>query len=243
MTSDTSTTGATTTDSGERPFDAVVFDYGGVFSASPHEGMARGDEVLGLPPGTLVELLGFGFDAPEPEPGEPYTNGWQRLEVDEITIDEYGEWVASRSVEIVGRPLTLAEAFAAGFGGGMGVFWPMVHQAMHLKQAGYRLAICTNNAVAFREGWKAQVPIDLFDVIVDSSEVRLRKPDPRIYELVCAALDVPLERAVFIDDHPRNVAAAAALGMRAIHVTDPMTALAELQEATAVGFGAGWQAG
>ena len=228
-----------TTETGVRPYDAVVFDFGGVFSASPHEGMARGDEVLGLAPGTLVELLGFGFDEPEPEPGEPYTNGWQRLEVDEITFEEYGEWVASRSVEIVGKRLTVAEAFAAGFGGGMGVFWPMVHQAMRLKEAGYRLAICTNNAVAFREGWKAQVPLELFDVIVDSSEVRLRKPDPRIYQLVCAELEVPLDRAVFIDDHPRNVEAAAGLGMRAIHVVDPLVALSELQEATGVRFGAG----
>jgi epoxide hydrolase-like predicted phosphatase len=231
-----------TTDA-ERDFDAVVFDYGGVFSASPHEGMSRGDQVLGLPPGTLVELLGFGFDAPEPEPGAPYTNGWQQLEVDEITFEEYGTWVAERSVAITGRPLTVGEVFAAGFGGGMGVFWPMVHQAMHLKQAGYRLAICTNNAVAFRDGWKSQVPLELFDVIVDSSEVRLRKPDPRIYELVGELLGVALERSVFIDDHPRNVAAAASLGMRAIHVTDPMVALDELQQVTGVGFGSGPVAG
>ena len=145
--------------------------------------------------------------------------------------DRQGLHVHTVASDGEGRPVVLIHGWPLS-----GESWS--EQVPALKEAGYRLAICTNNAVAFREGWKAQVPIELFDVIVDSSEVRLRKPDPRIYQLVCERLGVPLDRSVFIDDHPGNVAAATALGMRGIHVTDPMVALAEMQEATGVGFGA-----
>ena len=67
-----------------------------------------------------------------------------------------------------------------------------------------------------------------FDVIIESAVVGLRKPDPRIYELVLSKLDVDAEAAVFLDDLGINLKPARAMGMTTIKVTDPAGALAEL---------------
>ena len=71
---------------------------------------------------------------------------------------------------------------------------------------------------------------DLFDVVVDSCMVGMRKPDPRIYQLVLDELDVVAEQAVFCDDHPGNVAGAERVGMHALLVTEPAASMAALEE-------------
>ena len=79
------------------------------------------------------------------------------------------------------------------------------------------------------------VPVDeLFEVIIDSSAVGVRKPDPRIFQLALDALGVPAHEAAFVDDHPGNIAAAEALGMVGILVgPDRPQALVALNEALA----------
>ena len=80
----------------------------------------------------------------------------------------------------------------------------------------------------FREFWRAMLPLDeLFDVVIDSSEVGMRKPDPRIFHLALESLGgVEPGRAVFLDDYPGNVVAAQSVGMHAILVeTDHLPAL------------------
>jgi epoxide hydrolase-like predicted phosphatase len=107
----------------------------------------------------------------------------------------------------------------------------MVERAQRIVAHGYRTALVTNNAHEFREGWRRLVPADeLFQVIVDSSEVGVRKPDPRIFELALARLGgVPPERALFLDDAASNVAAAEKLGIRSVLVrSDLSDALAAL---------------
>ncbi len=209
-------------------FDAVIFDYGGVFSSSPFGRTAAAEEMLRIPHGSLSELLGYGLDVPEPATGEPYTNKWHQLEVDETSFEEYAEWVADRSEPVFGRRVEVFELISVGFGS-MGIYWPMVHEARRLGEAGYRLAVCSNNIASFRAHWQAQIPIELFDVVIDSSEVGVRKPDPRIYELTAERLGVRPDRAVFLDDHPANVAGARAVGMAAVQVDDPMVAIEELR--------------
>ena len=111
----------------------------------------------------------------------------------------------------------------------MGIHWMVVAKVRELREQGYRLAICTNNIASFRDRWQEQLPMELFDVIVDSSEVGVRKPDPAIYLLTCERLGVTPEVSVFVDDHPGNVAAAEALGMAGVVVgVDPWLALDEL---------------
>jgi epoxide hydrolase-like predicted phosphatase len=89
----------------------------------------------------------------------------------------------------------------------------------------------TNNAAEFREGWRKSIPVDeLFDVVVDSSEEGVRKPDPRIFELTLERLGVEAARSIFLDDFAGNVTAAEALGIKGILVgSDQVEAVAELE--------------
>ena len=106
-----------------------------------------------------------------------------------------------------------------------------------LRAAGVKTAIVTNNAAEFRDAWRAMLPSeDLFDAIVDSSEIGVRKPNPEIYRHALAAVgNVAPERAVFLDDYDGNVVAARALGLTAILVEPDFTgALDELARLTGV---------
>jgi epoxide hydrolase-like predicted phosphatase len=101
------------------------------------------------------------------------------------------------------------------------------------RERGLRTALLTNNIAEGRDFWQGMLPIDeLFDAAIDSSAVGMRKPDPRIYLHTLELLGVvDPTRAVFLDDFPGNIAAAEALGMAGILVTDdPTEALARLDE-------------
>ena len=74
----------------------------------------------------------------------------------------------------------------------------------------------------------------MFDVVIESSKVGVRKPDPRFYEIALDAVDVAPDDAVFLDDLGVNLKPARALGMTTIKVDDPAVALAELE--AVVGF-------
>ena len=99
-----------------------------------------------------------------------------------------------------------------------------------------KTAAITNNWAIEDDGDR---PLDdlarsLFDVVLESSKLGLRKPDPRIYELACEELDVEPAEAVFLDDIGANLKPARAMGMTTIKVTDPVEAIAELERV--VGF-------
>jgi len=93
-----------------------------------------------------------------------------------------------------------------------------------------KLGLLTNNVKEFGEHWRATFPIEeLFEVVVDSSHVGMRKPEPEIYLLTCEQLGIEPSSAVFVDDNADNCAAARALGMETVHFGEhPGTALAEL---------------
>jgi putative hydrolase of the HAD superfamily len=113
----------------------------------------------------------------------------------------------------------------------LGVQDVVVDRVAALKAAGYKTQFLTNNVREASADWRAMVDVDaLFDVVVDSSEVGMRKPNPAIYRHALALLGgVAPERSVFLDDAPGNVAGARAVGMHAVLVgADPMPALAEL---------------
>jgi epoxide hydrolase-like predicted phosphatase len=103
----------------------------------------------------------------------------------------------------------------------------MLEAIRRIRERGLRVAALTNN-------WRTTRPrgpnplSEYFDVIVESAVVGLRKPDPRIYELVCRELGVAPSETVFLDDIGRNLKAARALGMTTIKVDDPEAALREL---------------
>ncbi len=110
------------------------------------------------------------------------------------------------------------------------VYEQIVARIRDLRSAGYRTALITNNIREAGDQWRAKVPLDeLFDVVIDSSAVGLRKPNPAIFHLALEQLGgVEPGRALFLDDHPGNVAGAEAAGLRALLVDDPDVALADL---------------
>ncbi len=113
---------------------------------------------------------------------------------------------------------------------GAGVRSEVVALAREITAAGTGTALVTNNVAEFREHWRRSIPIDeLFHHVVVSSEVGLRKPDPRIFELERVGASDP-SRAVFLDDYEGNVAAARRIGIHDIRVTaDFAKALDELR--------------
>src|SRR5262245_51509287 len=202
--------------------EAVLFDFGGVFTPSPFDAAEELGAELGAAPGRVLEIV-FG-------PYHEDTNHpWHRLERGEIPLLEARDAIIAlgRAEGIDSDPMRL---FAL-MGRGDGARASMVERAQRLVAHGYRTALVTNNAHEFRDGWRKLVPADeLFQVIVDSSEVGMRKPDPRIFQLALARLGgVRPERALFLDDPASNVAAAEKLGLCAVLVrSDLRDALAAL---------------
>jgi putative hydrolase of the HAD superfamily len=156
------------------------------------------------------------------------TGAWAALERGELTIDEF-----ATALE--------AEAEAAGFvldarvqiqtvGGGFGARPAMLHAIECIRAHGLRTAALTNNWVATDGRASPNGFGELaFDVVVESAVEGVRKPDPRIYELVLQRLGVAATESVFLDDLGINLKPARALGMTTIKVTDPDVALTELE--------------
>jgi epoxide hydrolase-like predicted phosphatase len=108
-----------------------------------------------------------------------------------------------------------------------GIPRPLMLEALRrIKSHGLRVAALTNNWVSETPRPRALPPY--FDVFIESSVVGLRKPDPRIYQLVCRELGVTPAEAAFLDDIGLNLKAARALGMTTIKVEEPEAALREL---------------
>jgi putative hydrolase of the HAD superfamily len=108
----------------------------------------------------------------------------------------------------------------------------MIAFLRELRDGGYRLAMLTNNVREWEPHWRRMLPVDeLFDVVVDSAFVGMRKPEPAIYHLTCERLGVPPERCVFVDDVERNCEAAREVGMTAVVFRDSAVAIAEVRAA------------
>jgi epoxide hydrolase-like predicted phosphatase len=202
--------------------DAVVFDLGGVFTESPFEALRAAGAARGA---TFEEALEIVFGSYDEDTDHP----WHRAERGELDLEtcraEIRALAAARGFELDLYDL-LAHLSTDG-----GVREEVVERARSLRAGGYRTALVTNNVAEFREFWRPLLPLDeLFEVVVDSSEVGVRKPDPRIFALVLERLGgVAPSRSVLLDDYPGNVAAARRLGWHGILVEpDPAGALAEL---------------
>jgi putative hydrolase of the HAD superfamily len=191
--------------------EAVVFDFGGVFTASPFTGIHAWHEAKGLDPALGVRVVFGPYDEDTDHP-------WHRLERGEIALLAAAEQIKAVAAE-EGLDIELSEMF--GSMGGSSIRTDMVDKAIELRRAGFRTGLITNNIKEFSDGWRAMIPVDdMFEVIVDSSAVGMRKPDPRIYQMCLDQLGVAPERSVFLDDAPGNIAAAEALGMTGILVED-----------------------
>ena len=207
-------------------YRAVIFDWGGVVSTSPIASFLEYAQGIGLEQAELFRLFGAEYSSSEEDEPE---RAWHLLETGRLTLEEYVRHIGDQSHELIGAPLD------PSFGdfqmmAPVGVHWMVVHRIRELRAAGYRTSLLTNNVREWEPHWRATTPCEeLFDDVVDSSVVGLRKPDPPIYHLACERLGVRPEEVVFLDDFVENVEAARALGMGGVVVgPDPWAALAEL---------------
>lgn len=207
--------------------EAVIFDYGGVLSTTPFAGIAEYEQKMGYPEKSLARLL-FGKGASPQGPTDEPDHDWHLLETGRLTLDEFHSRLAERSEAALGQPLDLGDYAQFLRELGVGVHWMMIHRVRELRAEGYRTAILTNNVREWGGYWKGSIPLDLFDLVVDSCDVGLRKPDPAIYRLTCERLEVAPESAVFLDDTRRHVEGARQVGLHAILVRDPWAAIDEL---------------
>ena len=208
-------------------FDAVMWDFGGVFSPSPFSTIER----IGNEKGYDAErFFGAVFGSYDGDSDHP----WHRLERGEI------DFMAARAsiMELAqsdGMEADPLELFMRMGQEGGGMRQEVVMLATQVKSQGFQTAIVTNNAKEFRESWTKSVPIDeICHAIVDSSEIGIRKPDPRIFEFALTRLGgIDPRRAIFVDDFAANVEAAEALGMRGVLMADDyLPALAEVERLT-----------
>ncbi|HET6951389.1 MAG TPA: HAD-IA family hydrolase [Acidimicrobiales bacterium] len=205
---------------------AVIFDFGGVILTSPFEAFARYEADRGLPAGLIRQLNATNPDA----------NAWARLERSEVDLEGFAEQFSAEARaaghEVDGRDVLALLA---------GTLRPEMVEALRRCHDRLKTALLTNNFVATEPdpaGARRLGPMgavhELFDVVVESSRVGLRKPDPGIYRLVCDELGVEPAEAVFLDDLGVNLKPARAMGMTTIKVGDPAAAIAALE--AVVGF-------
>lgn len=205
---------------------AVVFDFGGVITASPFEAFARIETERGLPKDLVRRINST----------NPDTNAWARFERAEIDAAAFDAEFAAEA-RALGHDLPGSAVLAVL----SGTVRPRMVAAIDLlKERGHKLGCITNNVPAGHgaqmsatEERAAEIAAIMarFEYVVESSKVGVRKPDPAIYELACTGLGVRPEECVYLDDLGINCKPAAALGMRAIKVTGEDQALSDLEKA------------
>lgn len=201
---------------------ACVFDFGGVLTTPIRESFAAFEERLGVPDGALLRAFIDHDEGSEPD--------YFMLERGEMSEGEFYTRMLARvkartgvEVNLPGDPAVIRSTLFGSL---------QRNEEMILAAAAigrhYKIAILSNNVKEW-VGWREMVDAHLFHVVVDSSDVGLRKPDPEIYRLTCERLEVDPTAAAFVDDIPANVEAAGGLGMHAIRFTTTEDVLEQLR--------------
>lgn len=205
--------------------EAVIFDFGGVLTSSPFEAFSRFETERSLP----VDIIRRTNAANHLE------NAWAKFERAEVDIETFDHLFAAESLalgaEVRGRdvlPLLQGDLRSE-----------MVEALKRIK-AQFKTACITNNLPANAIGsmtgrslYVAEVMV-LFDHVIESAKIGLRKPDPRIYQLMVETLKVDPKNCVYLDDLGVNLKPAREMGMTTIKVTSGAQAIAELEAATGV---------
>jgi putative hydrolase of the HAD superfamily len=205
-------------------YSHVIFDFGGVITSSPFEAFNRMEAERGLPQDFVRRVNST----------NPDDNAWAKFERAEIDVDGFDVAFAAEA-EAMGHNLDGASVIAC-LAGDIRPY--MVTALDRLKAAGFGIGCITNNVKAGRGAGMArdadkaaQVTAIMarFDHVIESSKAGVRKPDPRIYQMICELFSVEPSACVYLDDLGINCKPAAALGMHAIKVTDGEVALRDLE--------------
>jgi putative hydrolase of the HAD superfamily len=202
---------------------AVLWDFGGVFTESPFKAFSGFERGRGLREGFLREVNSMDSDS----------NAWARFERGQITLAEFGAAFQAESAAL-GHPVRGEEVIALLYGD----VRPTMVEALRRCKAHFRNACLTNNV---KTGSGHGLPtsevraqevtriLSLFDLVIESSLVGVRKPEPRFYQIALERLEIEPGQAVYLDDLGINLKPARALGMTTIKVESPEQALGELE--------------
>jgi putative hydrolase of the HAD superfamily len=209
-------------------FEAVIWDFGGVLTSSPFEAFARFETERGLPADIIRRT----------NAANHLENAWAKFERAEVDIETFDRLFAAESLalgaEVRGRDVLPLLA---------GDLRPeMVDALKHIKSR-FKTGCITNNLPANAIGsaggrtlYIAEVMV-LFDHVIESAKIGLRKPDPKIYQMMVGALGVDPKRCIYLDDLGVNLKPARDMGMTTIKVQNAEQALAELEAATGLALG------
>jgi putative hydrolase of the HAD superfamily len=205
--------------------EAVIWDFGGVFTSSPFEAFARYEREKGLPADLIRRINGANH----------LENAWARFERAELDLDGFDKAFAEEARalghDVPGRDVIALLA---------GDFRPEMIEALRRIKTRFKTGCITNNVPSNQTGSAdgrslyAREVMDLFDHVIESAKSGIRKPDPRIYEMMCEALDTVPSACVYLDDLGVNLKPARALGMTTIKVESGPQAIAELEQITAM---------
>ena len=198
-------------------YKAIIWDFGGVITSSPFEAFNQFEETNGLPKDIIRTI----------NSENPVTNAWAKFESNSITIDVFND-------------LFLKEAKAKGFDiKGIDIIKllkgsirkNMVSFLRELK-SDFKLGCITNNVKSSSEennDNETKEAMSLFDHVIESSIVGIRKPNPEIYMMSCDALKVSPDQCIYLDDLGINLKPARELGMTTIKVIQPEDAIQEVR--------------
>ena len=208
--------------------DVVLVDFGGVITASPFEAFAAYEQELGIPTGAIRKINSTNPDG----------NAWAKMERSEVTLNEFCD-LFEKEAQAFGLELS-GERVLGCLSGDVR---PQMVRALEILKERVTIGRITNNMKSghgsgmSRTADQAAIIADImkmFEVVVESAKVGVRKPDPRIYEMACNELKVDPSDCAYLDDLGINCKPAAALGMTAIKVVSPEQALEDLENV--VGF-------
>ena len=189
--------------------EAVISDFGGVLTSPLANSFQAFQEHSGVP----LSELGKAMAALGAEHG---ANQLFELETGRLAEPEFLGRLGRRLTAQLGREIEL-DGFGERYFANLEPNEAMIAYMRELRGRGYRLAICTNNVREWEPLWRAMLPVDeIFELVVDSAFVGMRKPEPEIYQLTLARLGVQPDAAVLIDDIELNCQAAQELGIRAV---------------------------
>tara|TARA_Y100000748_G_C15455816_1_gene472862 strand:- start:639 stop:1283 length:645 start_codon:yes stop_codon:yes gene_type:complete len=204
---------------------AIFWDFGGVITSSPFEAFNVFEKNNNLPSDFLRKVNST----------NPDDNAWAKLERSEVNLDEFDLLFEEESNEL-GHAVKGKEVIALL----QGQIRPEMVNALQKIKGKLIQACLTNNIQSLKKetfeennvsvSGKHEEIMKLFDFVIESSKVNLRKPDPAFYKLACEKAEIEPFEAVFLDDLGINLKPAKILGMKTIKVIDSIDALQELQK-------------
>ncbi|MBW8816063.1 MAG: HAD-IA family hydrolase [Caulobacterales bacterium] len=210
--------------------EAVIWDFGGVFTSSPFEAFNRLEAELGAPKDHIRRV----------NAANHHDNAWALFERNEIDAARFDQLFLEESTAL-GFPIRGADVLPRL----AGELRPAMVAALKACKRHFKVGCITNNVVSMHSPGQNEIQqaagamgqvMPLFDAIIESSKAGVRKPDPKIYLMMCELLAVAPEACVYLDDLGINCKPAAQLGMKAIKVTGVDQALGELATLTGLTF-------